>query len=251
MIDLAAKTRDLATYALIAAFLAFINPYGATGGMSYPFALLYWFGMIFAGGISAELWMALYKRLRPDGPVWIMLIVAALTSALAVSGFIIVTEALFNDGVPLRIWPRLFGLVLVIATAVTLVSYTVQQAFDKTPPAAAPETGPKTDPTQTFLQRLPVKFRTATLYAIASEDHYLRIYTSLGEDLILMRLADAERELTGADGLRVHRSWWIARAGVSDERKDSGRSFLILPSGTEVPVSRSYRPKAKEAGFIS
>ena len=105
-------------------------------------------------------------------------------------------------------------------------------------------------PIQTFLERLPVKFRTAELHAISSEDHYLRIHTSLGEELILMRLADAVRELSAADGLQVHRSWWVAKAGVTDEKRVDGRSLLVLPSGTEVPVSRSYRSKAKDAGLI-
>lgn len=106
------------------------------------------------------------------------------------------------------------------------------------------------DPVTGFLERLPVKYRTAELYAISSEDHYLRVHTSLGEELILMRLADAVRELARADGLQVHRSWWVAKAGIQDEKRADGRSLLVLPSGTEVPVSRSYRAKAKEAGLI-
>lgn len=106
------------------------------------------------------------------------------------------------------------------------------------------------NPVESFLGRLPVKYRTADLHAISSEDHYLRVHTSLGEELILMRLADAVRELSGADGLQVHRSWWVAKTSVTDEKRVDGRSLLILPSGTEVPVSRSYRGKAKEAGFI-
>ena len=63
-------------------------------------------------------------------------------------------------------------------------------------------------------------------------------------------LADAVRELTQVDGLQVHRSWWVAKIGVTDEKKSDGRSFLILPTGTEVPVSRSYRAKAKDVGLI-
>ena len=100
------------------------------------------------------------------------------------------------------------------------------------------------------MERLPVKFRTAELHAISSEDHYLRVHTSLGEEMILMRLADAVRELSGSEGLQVHRSWWVAKSGVTDEKRVDGRSLLILPSGTEVPVSRSYRGKAKDAGII-
>ena len=109
---------------------------------------------------------------------------------------------------------------------------------------------PEANPIATFLERLPVKYRTAELHAISSEDHYLRVHTNLGEELILMRLADAVRELSGADGLQVHRSWWISKSGITDEKRVDGRSLLILPSGTEVPVSRSFRPKAKEAGLI-
>lgn len=134
--------------------------------------------------------------------------------------------------------------VLVISLIVTTAAYVRSVMIE---PADASE---KTDPVAVFLERLPVKFRTAELHAISSEDHYLRVHTSLGEELILMRLADAVRELAGADGLQVHRSWWVAKAGIRDEKRVDGRSLLILPSGTEVPVSRSYRAKAKEAGLI-
>lgn len=191
--------------------------------------------------------MAAYNRWRPQGPVWGSLAIAALSSAFAVTAFILFIEINFFGSVPMSFWPQLYGLVLVISVAITLIGYVVGEAFDKDE-SVSPVLS---DPTETFMARLPVKYRTATLYAISSEDHYLRVHTSMGEELILMRLADAERELSGADGLRVHRSWWIAKDGITDERKDSGRSFLILPSGTEVPVSRSYRPKAKEAGYIS
>ena len=69
--------------------------------------------------------------------------------------------------------------------------------------------------------------------------------------MVLMRLADAERELADAEGLRVHRSWWIAKNAVTDARRDGPRAILILPSGGEVPVSRSYVAAAKEAGLVS
>lgn len=203
--------------------------------------------MLVTGGIGAEICMAVYTYFRPQGPMWGLLAVGAITSAFAVCAFIIGIEVLTSGPVPFAYWPRIYGLVLVISVAVTVVSFLVGMAFDKDESAA---TERPADPTQTFLQRLPVKFHTATLHAIASEDHYLRVYTSLGEDLILMRLADAERELSGAEGQRVHRSWWIAKAGITDEKKQDGRSLLVLPNGTEVPVSRSYRAKAKEAGLI-
>lgn len=138
-----------------------------------------------------------------------------------------------------------YGYVLVISLIVTSAAYVLDALKDN----KAAETS-DADPISGFLERLPVKFRTAELYAISSEDHYLRVHTSLGEELILMRLADAVRELSQVDGLQVHRSWWVAKIGVTDEKKADGRSFLILPTGTEVPVSRSYRGKAKDVGLI-
>lgn len=138
-----------------------------------------------------------------------------------------------------------YSYVLVISLIVTAGAYVRQVMLDQ----GSGELD-ETNPVQTFLERLPVKFKTADLYAISSEDHYLRVHTSLGEELILMRLADAVRELSSADGLRVHRSWWVAKSGVVEEKRIEGRSLLILTSGTEVPVSRSYRAKAKDAGLI-
>jgi hypothetical protein len=138
-----------------------------------------------------------------------------------------------------------YAYVLVISLIVTTGAYVRDAMINK---SEAPESGET--PVTTFLDRLPVKFRTAELHAISSEDHYLRVHTSLGEELILMRLADAVRELSGADGLQVHRSWWVAKSGVTEEKRVDGRSLLVLPSGTEVPVSRSYRNKAKDAGLI-
>lgn len=138
-----------------------------------------------------------------------------------------------------------YGYVLVISLIITSASYLLKIASE-----SRNATEPTGNPIAEFLQRLPVKFRTADLYAISSEDHYLRVHTNLGEELILMRLADAVRELNGAEGLQVHRSWWVAKSGVTDEKKVDGRSLLVLTNGTEVPVSRSYRAKAKDAGLI-
>lgn len=135
--------------------------------------------------------------------------------------------------------------VLVISMIVTTAAYVRDIVVSK-----APDAEEDRDPVAVFLERLPVKYRNAELYAISSEDHYLRVHTNLGEELILMRLADAVRELTGAKGLQVHRSWWVATAAIRDEKRVDGRSLLILANDTEVPVSRSYRAKAKEAGLL-
>lgn len=110
--------------------------------------------------------------------------------------------------------------------------------------------GPSTTPPPKFLERLPLKLRGAEVWAVEAEDHYLRLHTSKGQDLILMRLADAVSELDGLEGMQVHRSWWVARDAIADARRGDGRATLTLKDGSEVPVSRTYASLLRERGWI-
>jgi DNA-binding LytR/AlgR family response regulator len=101
-----------------------------------------------------------------------------------------------------------------------------------------------------FLQRLPPKLRGAELWAVQAEDHYLRLHTSLGQDLLLMRLSDAVAELDGLEGARTHRSWWIARDAIADVRRADGRATLTLKDGTRAPVSRSHARALRDRGWF-
>jgi DNA-binding LytR/AlgR family response regulator len=64
-----------------------------------------------------------------------------------------------------------------------------------------------------------------------------------------MRLGDAMQELAG-QGLQVHRSHWVAPEAVRRHRRDKGRDLLVMTDGAEVPVSRSFRAAAQDAGLI-
>jgi len=57
------------------------------------------------------------------------------------------------------------------------------------------------------------------------------VHTSKGQDLILLRLSDAIEELAGLEGEQVHRSWWVARDGVTEVERGDGRAVLTLKSG--------------------
>ncbi|WP_116089888.1 LytTR family DNA-binding domain-containing protein [Sphingomonas crusticola] len=71
------------------------------------------------------------------------------------------------------------------------------------------------------------------------EDHYVRIHRPHGSTLELMPMGAAIESLGRVDGLRVHRSWWVARAAISRVER-SGRNWrLVLSNGMAVPVARS------------
>jgi DNA-binding LytR/AlgR family response regulator len=65
-----------------------------------------------------------------------------------------------------------------------------------------------------------------------------------------MRLSDAAEELREAAGISVHRSHWVALPAVRAHRREKGRDLLLMSDGAEVPVSRSNRTRAQEAGLF-
>ena len=95
--------------------------------------------------------------------------------------------------------------------------------------------------------------RGARLIAVQAEDHYLRLHTDRGSDLILMRLSDALTELEGLEGAQTHRSWWAAKSAVASVARGDGRAALTLDGGPGgelvVPVSRRYAKALRDAGW--
>ena len=65
-----------------------------------------------------------------------------------------------------------------------------------------------------------------------------------------MRMGDAIERLGSADGLRVHRSWWVARAGISAVRRDGRSATITLVNGQEAPVARDMMPALRAAGWL-
>jgi DNA-binding LytR/AlgR family response regulator len=113
--------------------------------------------------------------------------------------------------------------------------------------APAPAAEP---PPPRFLERLPAKLSGAEVWAVEAEDHYLRVHTSRGQDLILMRLSDAIAELDGLPGARTHRSWWVARSAVAQAHRGDGRATLVLKNGVEAPVSRTHAASLRALGWF-
>jgi len=86
--------------------------------------------------------------------------------------------------------------------------------------------------------------------ALQMEDHYVRVHTTRGDTLVLMRMADAVAELGGLDGLRVHRSWWAARTAVTAVERNGRSLTLMLSNGLAVPVARDRARQLREAGWL-
>ncbi len=238
-------TRGLLIAAGAGVFLALSGAFG-TGGAPLPGRLFYWVTVMLIGGLAGFVVSELVDRGgwfddRPalQGGV----IVVALTIPLTL--IIWAVTNLFFDREPRpEHLPYFVGPVFVITCVITALNYFTQRAPAETHAAPAGEAPPR------FLERLPAKLRGARIHAVEAEDHYLRLHTSKGQDLILMRLSDAVVELEGLEGARVHRSWWVARDAVTDARRGDGKATLFLENGVEAPVSRAYAKALREAGWF-
>lgn len=79
--------------------------------------------------------------------------------------------------------------------------------------------------------------------------NYVEITTANETYLARTSLTDLEKQLieTGADAIRVHRSWLVARSSVAEViPTGEGDVRLKLSNGDEVPGSRRYRHRLEE-----
>jgi DNA-binding LytR/AlgR family response regulator len=82
------------------------------------------------------------------------------------------------------------------------------------------------------------------------EDHYVRVHTEGGSRLVLATLNQAMVAVENADGMQVHRSWWVARKAVVRPVAEGRNLRLQLVNGVVAPVARSAVAKVRAAGWI-
>ena len=226
--------------------LALTGAFGM-GETSLLFRLTYWLPVMLIGASWGHLCSRLVERyVDMDRRPW--LAVAALT--LVISGPLAVmvwavTGQFFDGGrsVTMAQLPDFLLPVMIVTGAISALNVFLARTPVQTH-AAAPGAKPAR-----FIDRLPFKLKGAVIRAVQSEDHYLRVHTDRGSDLILMRLSDALTELEGLEGAQTHRSWWVAREAVRDVSRGDGRATLTLEGGVEAPVSRRYAKALRDAGW--
>lgn len=243
--------RDVAAIVAVSAFLTFTNPFDATADLPLWAGFLYWTLLVAEGWYGASVFGLALSRLPWRFPTLVNYAITTALVAVMVTATILLVQQAIGAPVPRSFWGTLYGLVLGVSAGIAAVAWLVERAFETKPGAVthAPTGGAQT-PTAKFLDRLPPKLKGGVLYAVESQDHYLRLHTSKGADLILMRLTDAIAELEGLEGAQTHRSWWVARDAVTGSRRDGDRIVLQLKGGGEAPVSRPNVKPLREAGWF-
>jgi len=233
--------------ALAAALVLTLTGAFNTGDAPFHERLVYWLIVMAAGSVWGQLcqWLLLgWKDM--EGRPWLH--IAALTAMVSAPMCLFVWAAtgLFFDGElrPISSLPLLVLPVVTVTAAVSALIVFLARATPVQTHASADAAKPAR-----FIQRLPLRLRASRLIAVEAEDHYLRVHTDAGSDLILMRLSDALDELEGLEGAQTHRSWWVAKDSVRGASRGDGRATLTLEGGLTAPVSRRYAKALREAGW--
>ncbi len=102
-----------------------------------------------------------------------------------------------------------------------------------------------------MLERLEGVDDATKIIRLSSDNHYV-VVTIVGQEQqrVLMRLSDAVKEMTGINGIQVHRSHWVARAAIERIGREDARDYVWLTDGSQVPVSKSGKESLREAGII-
>lgn len=241
--------RAAAILAAVAVFFGTVSPYGAVTYLPLWARTSYWFMLIVAGvAVQWAAARALRGRIRSTWARFALeTVLATPTPFLLILG----TQQLIARPVPQHFHGQLLAYTWVIMAALWAL-----RPHPFSPPSdAAPEERPtspdgEADAVRAFRARLPLEHRDAELYAVSAEDHYVRVHTAAGTTMILQRLSDAEQLLATLDGVRVHRSWWVARTGVASMTRARGKFDLRLKSGASVPVSRAGAARVRQQGWL-
>jgi hypothetical protein len=232
---------ELALMAAVGVLLGFLAPYDS-GDQPLAGRMTYWVILIVGGGVIG-IAFDVFVGMRLKG-FWARLLADCLLMTPFVSLLVmLVAHLMYGANWRAQNYASLLFQVFIICVLVMALR---QLAWRAVPEPAQVETA---EPSDAFRLRLSAKRRDAKLLAVEAEDHYLRVHTDAGEELITARFGDALEELADWPGFRTHRSWWVAACAIDGVRWSRGRGELRMTTGMVVPVSRSQAAALKAAGW--
>jgi hypothetical protein len=200
----------------------------------------YWTAVVFGTFFIGSLMSCLTMPMRQARPVWIGLSALALIDSVCVVVWLFLLNWLVFGVLPAE--PGYAVSMAINATVVSFIIVIVFYMFEPKPPAPTADVIPLLDRIE-FDKRGP-------LISLSVEDHYTNVHTTKGTALVLMRLGDAMRKVGPTAGLQVHRSHWVATDHIISAQRKGDRAELKMHDGTVIPVSRSYIPAIRDAGFL-
>ncbi len=96
-----------------------------------------------------------------------------------------------------------------------------------------------------FVKKLSSVVREAP-QLLQAQEHYLKVTTVRGSELILYKLSQAISEMPDEYGIQIHRSYWVAKKNICGWQLIDNGVKVILSHGGSAPVSRRFEHYVKQ-----
>jgi hypothetical protein len=234
-------------------FLGLVGPFGSYFNGAAEDRIVYWVVSMWLGcGIYGAALAAIIPLARRSGITpWIV------TAPLVIVATI--PQAIMTRALALWFWPGLARVpigplawylqVLVVALPLVFGYAAWLGALGRMSPGPLLPGG-ESDAAPSLFALLPPHLGRDIL-CMAMEDHYVRVHTPLGSELLLMPMARAVTAVATIEGMRVHRSWWVARSAVIRVDGLARSMRLHLSNGVAVPIARRAVTNLRAAGWLN
>ncbi len=238
---------EIGVLALVGVVLALVGPFG-TDTLGLGLRLVYWIGGMVAGWLVLQAILLVMRPVAMRFGLPFPLEYLLAVPMLAALGVVLIAVFGGNEGGAVS--QLLFAQVAALGLGIFLLFgllYTLGARRNTTQPAAKEPPAKASPPlTDTRLhQRLPPAF--GPILALAVEDHYVTVIGPDAREMVLMNLVDAIAEAGETEGLRTHRSWWVAHGALTALKRDNRNMRAVLSNGSQAPVSRTRVAAVKAA----
>lgn len=236
----------------------FIGPFGSYASNIFT-RTAFWIALFWIGALL--LWPCVVAAIRLGSRRGFPPIFAAIAVVLAASVPLAALGAAITylcwpvraSGMRLIEWYELTILVALPATA-GLVWLELGRAATRRPlplvrggQGLAGAVGPSDEPVHG--STIPDYLLEAAL-CLQMEDHHVRVHVPGRSYLQFGLMRDVVAALDERRGLRVHRSWWVARDAVRSWYKEGRSVVLALSNGLNVPVARNRVAILRAEGWL-
>lgn len=240
------------------------GPFGTLQTFSFPERLVYWTSIIYVSAFLGYIARCLAQRQRPDRRLPGYDLVAIGLNVLLITPFVFGMTVLFQpEAASVGGFAKIGSYVGLVSLVVFLFRRILPgfepeplfaDAVPDSPRSALPEQeGPAlaedAPPRPRLYRRLP-EGEVGDILHLAADGHFVTVSLTTGSHRLRLRFADAVDEMDAIAGLCAHRSHWVAISAVAGHKRVGGKQFLVLTTGVEVPVSRTYRPGLEARGLL-
>ena len=231
--------------------LAALGPFGSYLNDGYLLRAAYWVFVVWVGFVVYVAAIAIARRAAPAGTIWAW--PCLILSILIVS----IPQTLLTRLISFHIWPHLadFNLpwttwYLQVATLGLTIGIGFTTFFERQDRRELGARDVFPDHGSALVPLPQLEIAAHEVLALQMEDHYVRVHTAAGSQLVHTPLITAIQSLGPRNGLRTHRSWWVARQAVHKVQGTPRSMSLLLSNGIIAPVARSSVSALRAAGWL-